>query len=383
MTGTDKADGGFREARREAEEQATFYSQKGMTRREALKKMGAGAVMLGAAGAMVESFVQSASASAPLAHSASASELTSALTEVKSAKKPLKMLTVGFGDAILWCDEMKNASKYWGKFYNVEPTHVDGGGTPAIQLSRLEDVVNEKWDFMAVTPIVSNTLTVPCKELIRRGVPVIQQVLSIGKPGEDIGYLTFIAENYVDVGKKLASYMFGLIGGVGTAIVTQGVAGTSNVIGRQQGVEQALKLYPKIDLLAVDYTNYSVTQQRTLWDAYVQKYPVINVAVTLTTGAGALEGTYAALKAAGRAGKTLIGANNADTNACIAVKKGILSATIRHSAVLLGMWAVIAGALHKSGLKIPKNLWLPDQLITDASTAESMIFLQENGVFLG
>lgn len=361
----------------ERESRLSFYERRGLSRRETLKRAGLAAVLSGG--------VASALAACTGSSTSSASASASAAAGAAKGSKPLRMLDVGFGDVIAWCDQIRDSTKFWGKFFNIEVTHVDGGASPSTQLQRFQDAAQSgHWDICAVTPVASNSLTSVAKSLIDSGTLVIQQAVDIGKPGEDIGQLTFISQDYVDVGKSLASYLFERIGGKGTAIVTQGVAGTGNVIGRHEGVHEALKQFPGIDLLAEDYTDYSDAQNRQIWDAYVQKYPKIDCAVSLTTGSAALNGTYAALNAAGRAKKTLIGSNNAEDFACQAVIDGKLAATIRHSSNLLGMWAAVIGAQHKTGVMpdVPKICWMPDQLVFDNTTAQSMIDLQKNEIFL-
>jgi ribose transport system substrate-binding protein len=362
----------------EIDEELNAYKSRGMNRREMIKRAGAGALVFGVMGGLLDSVGTSV---------ASASTVKDAAHAVTSGKK-LEMLDVGFGDVIPWCDQIRDSTKFWGGLFNVNVTHMDGGAVPATQLARLETIVSsgKKFDFFAVCPIASDTLTVPVKKLIASGSTFIQQVLDVGKPGEDVGYLTFVSCDFVDVGKSLSSYLFEQIGGHGTAIITHGVAGTSNVIDRQKGVEEALKNYPGIEVLAVGYTDYSDAMNKTLWESYCTKYKKIDVAVTFTSGDAALYGTYAALKAAGRAGKTLIGANNAEAFACQAVINGQFAAVIRHSSNLLGMWAATIGAAVGHGViskkDVPKMSWMPDQLVTNASQARSMIFLQENGLFL-
>ena len=150
------------------------------------------------------------------------------------------------------------------------------------------------------------------------------------------------------------------------------------------GAVPALAQFPDMVLLEEAYTDYSDAASKRLWDAYVQKYPDIAVALEMTAGTAALNGAVAALEAAGRTGKTLVGSNNAEDFACQAVIDGKLSATVRHSSVLLGMWAAVIGAQYKTGVvtEVPKTSWMPAQLVNDNSKAKSMLDLQAKGVFL-
>ena len=353
-----------------------FLVNKGMSRRGILKRMGITAVMtppvlaaLSACTGDSESDVAAKASSGALA----------------AGGKKIKALEVSFGDVIPWCVQITDSMRFWGNMFGVELTHVDGGATPDSQVKAFQEAASrDDWDLIAVTPVAPNSLASIARQQIDKGVQVIQQAVDIGKPGEDIGYLTFIQQDYEEVGYSLASDLFTKAGGSGTCIVTQGVAGASNVVGRSKGVHRALEQFPGMELLTEAYTDYSDAESKRLWDSYVQKYPEISCAVELTAGTAAINGALAALKSAGREGDTLIGTNNAEDFACQAVIDGDISATIRHSSNLLGMWAAVIGAqyINGSNTDIPKDSWMPSQLVSNVTQAESMLALQQNGLNL-
>lgn len=362
----------FELARRD---EVNFLANKGMSRRGILKRMGIAAVM-------TPPVVAALSACTGDSKDETEAKASSGAT---GGGQPIKALEVSFGDVIPWCVQITDSMRFWGNMFNVDLTHVDGGATPDSQVKAFEEAANsDDWDLIAVTPVAPNSLATIAKQQIDKGVQVIQQAVDIGKPGEDIGYLTFIQQDYEEVGYSLATDLFTKAGGSGTCIVTQGVAGASNVVGRSRGVHKALEQFPDMQLLTEAFTDYSDAESKRLWDSYVQKYPEITCAVELTAGTAALNGALAALKSAGREGDTLIGTNNAEDFACQAVIDGDISATIRHSSNLLGMWAAVIGAQYINGnnTDIPKDSWMPSQLVSNATQAESMLKLQQNGLNL-
>jgi ribose transport system substrate-binding protein len=358
----------------ERRDQVDYLVSKGMNRRSILRRMGITAVLTPPVLAALSACTGD-----------SESDTADKVQGAASGGKTIKMLEVSFGDVIPWCVQITDSMRFWGEMFGVELTHVDGGAAPDAQVKAFEEAANrDDWDLIAVTPIQPNTLANTARQQIDSGVQVIQLAVDIGKPGEDIGYLTFIQQDYEEVGYSLATDLFTKAGGSGTCIVTQGVAGASNVTGRSKGVHKALEQFPGMELLEEAYTDYSDAESKRLWDSYVQKYDQISCAVELTAGTAALNGAVAALTAAGREKDTFVGTNNAEDFACQAVIDGKISATIRHSSNLLGMWAAVIGAQYINGnnTEVPKDSWMPSQLVSNVTQAQSMLDLQQNGLNL-
>ncbi|MBF4766207.1 sugar ABC transporter substrate-binding protein [Nocardioides agariphilus] len=358
----------------ERRDQVDYLVSKGMSRRGILRRMGITAVLTPPVLAALSACTGD-----------SESDVATKLGGSAVDGKKIKMLEVSFGDVIPWCVQITDSMRFWGEMFGVELTHVDGGASPDVQIKAFEEAANRQdWDLIAVTPIQPNSLATTARQQIDAGAQVLQLAVDIGKPGEDIGYLTFIQQDYEEVGYSLASDLFTKAGGSGTCIVTQGVAGASNVTGRSKGVHRALEQFPDMELLEEAFTDYSDAESKRLWDSYVQKYPDISCAVELTAGTAALNGAVAALTAAGREKDTFVGTNNAEDFACQAVIDGKISATIRHSSNLLGMWAAVIGAQYINGTNtdVPKDSWMPSQLVSNVTQAQSMLALQQNGLNL-
>ena len=77
------------------------------------------------------------------------------------SEKPLKAAFSNIGLQVSWCAQGKHAAEYWGKLFNVDVTWFDGGLSDAKQRTAIEDVANQKWDFVAIQPYSIDKLTAP------------------------------------------------------------------------------------------------------------------------------------------------------------------------------------------------------------------------------
>ena len=87
--------------------------------------------------------------------------------------KPLRAAFSNIGLQVSWCAQGKQAAEYWGKLFNVDVTWFDGELSDAKQRSAIEDMANQKWDFVSIQPFSIDTLTGPVEKMIKAGVPVI------------------------------------------------------------------------------------------------------------------------------------------------------------------------------------------------------------------
>jgi hypothetical protein len=108
------------------------------------------------------------------------------------SEKPLKAAFSNIGLQVSWCTQGKQAAEYWGKLFNVEVTWFDGALSDAKQLAAIEDIANQKWDFVAIQPFSIGTLKAPVEKMIKAGVPVIDMDTLIA-PLDEIDVHSFLA----------------------------------------------------------------------------------------------------------------------------------------------------------------------------------------------
>jgi ribose transport system substrate-binding protein len=338
------------------------YMNKGLSRREVIKKT---------------STLIAASAIAPVVGTLGIS--AAAAAQEATSGPPLKMFATGEGLVIDFVSEGKRVLEHYTKLFNVDLTYADGELSPTKQRAAVDNVADQPWDIAAVTPVEAGTLVEPFKKMAAAGTAVIEQITPVGAPGEDYGALTIVQQDSYEMGYKVTTALAEKAGGTGTIIETRGPASHQGSIARHEGFTDALKAYPDMQMLESDFGNWDVQRVRELWDAYVNRYPDIT--------AGYLHNddmAFAALESLKAAGRTaLIGGTDGMPPAIQAVLDGRFAATIRHSTVRLNMYAVVVGQAFKRGIvpTVPKKVII-DGLLVTPDNAESLLFLQEDGIFL-
>jgi ribose transport system substrate-binding protein len=126
--------------------------------------------------------------------------------------KPLKAAFSNIGLKLNWCAQGKQAAEYWGKLFNVDVTWFDGELSDAKQRVAIEDMANQKWDFVAIQPYGIDTLTAPVGKLIKAGVPVIDMDTLIA-PLDQIDVHSFLAPDNEFMGAAVTQVLMDQIRG--------------------------------------------------------------------------------------------------------------------------------------------------------------------------
>jgi ribose transport system substrate-binding protein len=352
--------------RLELKDQVAFYTNRGQTRREILKKTG---------------MLVAASAIAPILAACQSQEsatLAAAATQAAGGAK-LKMFATGEGLVISFVAQGKKTLEHYCPLFNVDLTYADGELDPTKQRAACDNAANSKWDIAAVTPVEAGTLVDPFTKMVKNGTAVIEQITPVGAPGTSYGALTICQQDSYEMGFKVTTSVCQQLNGTGNIIETRGPASHQGSIARNKGFNDAVKQFPNIKVLTSDFGNWDTNLVRQLWDSYINRYPQID-------GAYAHNDDMAlaivdALKAANKTAK--IGGTDGMPTGIQAVKDGKLAATIRHSTVRLNMYAVVIGSMYKAGVvtTVPKQV-VVDGLLVTPDNAESLLFLQEDNIFL-
>lgn len=159
--------------------------------------------------------------------------------------------------------------KYKGLFSDY--FYADGQGNAAVQVSAMESLLAQKPDVIIATPLGA-ALKGPLERAWDMGIPVIQMQM----PYLTDKYLSYInGDNYIN-GYTLGKWLAERIGGTGKVVLSSGIAGVDTAEQRLQGARDALALYPDIEELAQAYHNWSVSEAKKGFEAWVAAYPEID-----------------------------------------------------------------------------------------------------------
>jgi ribose transport system substrate-binding protein len=302
--------------------------------------------------------------------------ISQALAEAAGrSDKPLKAAFSNAGLQATWCAQGKQAAEYWGKLFNVDVTWFDGQLDAVKQRAAVDDMANQKWDFVAIQAFGIGTLTAPVNKMIDAGIPVIDMDTLIAPLGT-INTLSFLHPVNEYMGAAVTQTLVDAINGEGTMVMTQGALGHTGAQGRAKGFHSVVSKYPKIQVLNEDPADWDVTKAARIWETLLTKYPKIDAAFFHNDDMALA--AYAVMKAKGRT-ETKIGGVDAMPPAIKAVEAGEMLATVRNPSCRIHGGAIVAGVqsvLHGAKANIPKNI-VTDGPVVTKENAEGMLWMQE------
>ncbi len=166
-----------------------------------------------------------------------------------------RMATVEVGAASTWVSHGIETSKFVGSLLGVEVEAFDGQFDPALQLSALQTISGEDWDFVALHPASSDALVDGTDAIIGNDIPLIimdTRLIQDPEANMEYNFLTFIEPDNIYMGSTVAEELMKAINYQGEVIHTRGQLGHTGSQGRYDGFQQVVAKYP--DVKVVDET---------------------------------------------------------------------------------------------------------------------------------
>lgn len=264
--------------------------------------------------------------------------------------KKYKAATVEVGAASTWVAHGIETSILFGSLLGVDVQAFDGEFAIEKQLTALQNIATQTWDFVALHPSASDALKDGTDAVIAKGFPlVVMDTRIIQDPDAfaKYGHLTFIEPNNVYMGETSTTELVKAIGGKGQVIHTQGALAHTGAQGRAKGFHNVMANYPDIKVVDESTGNWDVAQVASLWQDLLQRFPEV-VGGFFHSDDMALSG-YEVINAAGKAGKVLIAGVDGLRNACEAVLADKMVATTINPSGRIHGGAIWAGYLKVSG----------------------------------
>ncbi len=215
---------------------------------------------------------------------------------------------------------------------------------PEVQVPILEALAARGgFDLLMAVPTSTEALIAPLKRINDRGIPIITCDTFIGdgdysKPSNYSFPLAYIGTDNelggYEVGKRLAE----MIGGSGKVYVNTTNPDVSSVNGRRDGFLRAMKEYPQITVVGVDYNlDVQETAQRQT-AAVLQAHP--DLKGIFGTNLFSAQGAYQAVVNAGLSGAVKIASWDATVDLINALKEGHVDLVLAQKPFEIGQLAV-------------------------------------------
>lgn len=187
------------------------------------------------------------------------------------------------------------------------------------QVKIMEDLIQTGVDGFVLVPVDTNGIMPGVRKAEEAGIPVA----CIGTPAAEETFLR-TGVDYTETGRVIAKEVAEKLGGKGKVIILEGPPGAQNAIERLNGMQESLKEYPDIEIVASQTANFKRTEGMNVTENLIQKYKDVN-AIIAANDESAI-GAYQAVKAAGMEGVIIAGFDgNQDGSA--AIKNGELFAS--------------------------------------------------------
>ena len=289
----------------------------------------------------------------------------SAGTSTQAADKPLIAVSIADQKSLFYIAEADGIRDEAAKAgFDVKITSANNDSS--LQVSQVKDLLVQKPVALILTSQDSAAGIAGVKAANQAGVPVI---LIDEKPeGGDGKFVTYIATDSVKAARDLTTWMFKQMGGKGEIAILHGVLGSTAEVQRTQGVQEALKAFPDIKLVAEATANWDEGEAFKASQNILTAHPNLN-AIFGESDAMAL-GAGKAAKGAGKTGMYFVGIDGFPTM-WPAIKSGLVSATAAQIPYPMGKLAVqnIAQIVAGKGADIPQ-LQYQDTTLVNKDTVD-------------
>jgi ribose transport system substrate-binding protein len=184
-----------------------------------------------------------------------------------------------------------------GKKYGFKAEVRDGENDPAKQGAVIDEFIVKKVDIVLLCPIVKGALVSAVKKCNQAGIPVMILNRLLGEGADTIAY---VGANDYTGGLVQGELVVDAIGKKGNIILLQGNLGASPQINREKGLEDFLKSYPDIKIMAKYPCDFDRSKALAAMQDALLKYPKGQIDAVVSQDSEMCMTALQAIKAAGR-----------------------------------------------------------------------------------
>lgn len=234
---------------------------------------------------------------------------------------------------------------------------VDAQDDPAKQISDIEDLIQQKVDFLIINPTDNEAIVPAVEKANKADIPVITVDRSVSG-GEVVSH---IASDNVEGAKIAGEYIASRLGKKGEVAEIQGQPGASASRDRGKGIHEALEKYDDIEFVFSQPADWDRNKAMNTMQNALQSNPDIK-AVFAHNDEMAL-GALRAVESAGKKGEVIVVGFDAIDEAVDAIHSGDLDATVAQQPELMGKTALQKAVEHIEGETLPPFVPIDLQLI--------------------
>jgi ribose transport system substrate-binding protein len=206
--------------------------------------------------------------------------------------------------------------------------------------------------FLFLAPTDQEAMVAPMQKAVDAGIPILTVDTTIGDGDYVNGPVTFplsaINYNNVQGGMIACKALAESIGGKGKVYIQNTVKGVSTTDQREEGCKEALKAFPDVTLVGVDFNDDDPTKAQAQVEAKLQQEP--DLAGIFGTNVFSAQGAGQVVANKGLSGKVKVVAFDATETAIEMLKAGTVDLVIAQKPSDMGYMAVVMGNAYLNGV---------------------------------
>lgn len=205
---------------------------------------------------------------------------------------------------------------------DITDAHMDA----FIQSNNVDTMITQGYQAIIFVPVDIQAGNDPIRRAKKAGVPVIGSNTLVTDKSI---YASYIGSDDIKAGHILAEGVIGKMGGKGNVVIIEGMIGQSAQVQRHTGIEETLKKYPDVHVLARKAANWSRAESLALMEDWITSHPDQINGVIAQNDEMAI-GALRAMKAGGvDPHKVPLGGIDGITDALLAVRRGEMMTTLQ------------------------------------------------------
>lgn len=151
----------------------------------------------------------------------------------------------------------KEGMEAYAKAHDIELVWNSAGGDVSTQATQVEQLVNSGVDALVIVPVEANSLAPQLAQAKAKNIPVVAVNTTLTNSS---ALAATVLPDDVAAGEQEMQMMADKLGGKGNIAILQGPLGSSPELDRTRGINNVLKKYPDIKVLAKDTANWTRDQ---------------------------------------------------------------------------------------------------------------------------
>ncbi len=137
------------------------------------------------------------------------------------------------------------------------------------QIRDIQDLLNQDIDLLLVNPVTLEALDPVLRRTMRSGIPVVSVVRRVKS---DTAFVSFVTASDSALARLSAQWLVETLNGEGRIVVLPGQAGASPAEFRLRAAREVFAQYPGIEILDVQYTDWSPARGKEIMSALIQAH---------------------------------------------------------------------------------------------------------------